>query len=133
MIEIYTDGGSRGNPGPAAIGVVVYKDGERIDAKSEFIGKNTNNQAEYKALLKGLDIGKNYSDKLKCYLDSELVVRQLNGEYRVKNEGLIKLWKKVKEGERRFELLEYVHVNRTNRGIQEADKLVNQCLNKSVT
>jgi ribonuclease HI len=131
MIKVYTDGGARGNPGPGAIGIVIYKNGVKIKEEREFLGVSTNNQAEYKALIKGLEIGIKISNKAECYIDSELVVKQLNGEYRVKDEKLIKLNKKVREKEKMFKSVKYIHVNRTNKRIQEADRLVNLCLNKN--
>jgi len=136
-IEIFTDGGSRGNPGPAAIGVVIKeKSGKKIYNIGRYIGISTNNDAEYKALLEGLSylvehfkvrsvemkMGLNVS----CFLDSELVVKQMNGEYKVKNPNIKTLWKKIKELERRFSSIEYVHIPREKNS--EADYLVNQAL-----
>lgn len=98
-LVVYTDGGSRGNPGPAGIGAVIEENGGRILHKiSEYIGEATNNQAEYQALIKALEWIKNNYDtaaKIECRLDSELVVKQLKGEYKIKNEGLKPLFSKV--------------------------------------
>ncbi|HNS71145.1 MAG TPA: ribonuclease HI family protein [bacterium] len=136
-IEIFTDGGSRGNPGPAAIGVVIKeKSGKKIYNIGRYIGISTNNDAEYKALLEGLSYlvehfkvksaEKKMGLNVSCFLDSELVVKQMNGEYKVKNPNIKTLWKKIKELERRFSSIEYVHIPREKNS--EADYLVNQAL-----
>ena len=84
---INTDGGSRGNPGPAAVGVVINtSDGRHLESFGEFIGDATNNQAEYQAVVIALKVAQKYSPQaIKFILDSELVVKQLRGEYKVKN------------------------------------------------
>ncbi len=136
-IEIFTDGGSRGNPGPAAIGVVIKeKSGKKVYNIGRYIGISTNNDAEYKALLEGLSyLVEHFKEKsaekkmglnVSCFLDSELVVKQMNGEYKVKNPNIKTLWKKIKELERRFSSIEYVHIPRQKNS--EADYLVNQAL-----
>jgi len=84
MYKLFTDGGARGNPGPAGIGGVIFKNNEPIYEFSEYIGIATNNVAEYKALLSGLKYCNNISIKeLKIFMDSELVVKQIKGEYRI--------------------------------------------------
>ena len=90
-LVIYTDGGARGNPGPAGIGAVIYDADRRLVAEvSEYLGVATNNQAEYQALIaalkKAVSLG---AAELECYLDSELVVKQLKREYKVKNKALL--------------------------------------------
>ncbi len=92
---IYTDGGARGNPGPAGVGVVVMDgDGKVLKEISQYIGKTTNNFAEYEALIRAFElVGRMYKEKLhdmeiEVRMDSELVVRQLRGEYKVKEPGL---------------------------------------------
>ena len=92
-ITMFTDGGARGNPGPAATGVVIKnEDDEVLHEFGNYLGTSTNNEAEYKALIAGLDyVAQNFNDKpinLSCYLDSELVVKQLNGLYKVKSDTL---------------------------------------------
>jgi len=140
-IEIFTDGGSRGNPGPAAIGVVIKeKSGKKIYNIGRYIGISTNNDAEYKALLEGLSYlvehfkvksaEKKMGLNVSCFLDSELVVKQMNGEYKVKNPNIKTLWKKIKELERRFSSIEYVHIPREKNS--EADYLVNQALDFNI-
>src|SRR3990167_6119799 len=99
MIEAFCDGGARGNPGPAAWGFVVRKDGKIVKQNYGYIGIATNNFAEYTALVKMLAwLAKNFRGvPARVYLDSKLVVSQLNGEYKVKNANLKKLVGEVKE------------------------------------
>ena len=126
-IIIYTDGGARGNPGPAGIGIVLKRGEETVEEFGAYIGDATNNQAEYSALLAGLERATKYTDtELHCILDSELVVRQLNGEYKVKSEQLKKLVHQVRSLEQRFKQVTYEHTLRA--GNQRADALVNQAL-----
>lgn len=129
-IYVYTDGGSRGNPGPAAIGVVIFDENRQIlQEYNECIGESTNNRAEYKALIKGLELATAHCRKeIVCCLDSELVVRQLTGSYRIKSEPLKKLFYVLKNREEAFEKVVYNHVKRNNPYIQRADKLVNEAL-----
>jgi len=94
ILHLYTDGGSRGNPGPAAIGMVIKTpDGKTtIEEKGECIGNATNNEAEYQALIEGLAMAEDYKpEKLVCFLDSSLVVNQLNGKFRIKQAHLRQL------------------------------------------
>src|SRR4030043_374004 len=110
MISTNSDGGARGNPGPGAIGVIV-RDGEKILTKySGEVGKFvTNNIAEYEALIKALELASKYTkDDLTCFLDSELVVNQLLGKYKVKNEALRKLFCKVQELQENFKRIKYI-------------------------
>lgn len=130
-LYIYTDGGARGNPGPAACGAVIKNGGEVILETSKYIGIATNNQAEYEALILALEKAKEIfgSKKTKemameCHLDSELVVKQLNHEYRIKNEGLKPLYLKVCNLLRDFNSVKFTHIRREQNKL--ADKLVNQ-------
>lgn len=129
-LYVYTDGGSRGNPGPGAIGVVFFDENKQQVAEyKERIGECTNNQAEYRALIKALELATAHCrKKILCSLDSELVVKQLSGDYRIKNEELRKLFYLLKEKEGAFEQVVYNHVKRENEYIQYADKLVNAAL-----
>jgi ribonuclease HI len=121
---IYSDGGARGNPGPAAVAFLILGDNcEVLNAQSRFLGKRTNNQAEYEALIFALEAAKQ--------LDSELVCKHLTGEYRVKNVDLYKLWGRVQQLKRSFKQVAYVNVPRTNIHIQEADRLVNKRLDEA--
>lgn len=130
-IQIYCDGGSRGNPGPAACAFLVIKDGDIIYSKGKFLGMATNNIAEYSAVISALgwvnDNKKTMAGVVMFYLDSELVVRQLTGVYRVKEKTLLKLFLEAKEMERKFgKKIIFNHVLRSKNA--EADLLVNKTL-----
>jgi ribonuclease HI len=131
-LVIYTDGGARGNPGPAAIGVVIYDEtGSAIIKQiSERIGEGTNNNAEYTALIRGLteavELG---ARRIDFYLDSELVVKQLLGKYKIREENLQKLAGEALRLARNFDSVEYFHVPREKNKL--ADKLVNEALDKA--
>ncbi|MCA9308486.1 MAG: ribonuclease HI family protein [Patescibacteria group bacterium] len=132
-MKLFTDGGARGNPGPAGVGVVILEDNnDVVYARGAYIGHQTNNFAEYYALLLGLTHAKKYTPvKLVCHLDSELVVKQLNGEYKVKNAELAKLHTKVITLAGIFNVIEFVHVPRKQNAA--ADKLVNDELDLQKT
>ena len=127
MISTNSDGGSRGNPGPGAIGVLI-RDKEKILRKhSEKIGKCTNNIAEYKALIRALEIALKHTKKeIHCYLDSELVVKQLLGKYQVKNPKLRELFCRVQKLQEKFEKIKYIHISRLNKFQKLADELLNK-------
>jgi ribonuclease HI len=129
---IYTDGGARGNPGPAGIGAVVYSGEKRkITEISEFIGEATNNQAEYKAVLAALETAKQLGAKeVVMYLDSELVVQQLNQKYKIKNKDLALLFVKIWNLSIGFKKITYHHIFRELN--KEADKLVNKAIDKGI-
>ncbi len=133
-ITIHTDGGSRGNPGSAAIGVVVDGIGEKREY-GEYIGVTTNNEAEYQAVIFALKKLKQLvgSDKAETsqvvfYMDSELLVKQFNHEYKVKEEKIQKLFLEVHNLRLDFGKVEFKHVLRGKN--TEADKLVNQVLDR---
>ena len=130
-LTIYTDGGARGNPGPAAIGVVIYGPGENpIKQRGKYIGNATNNQAEYKALIEGLaEAHLQGASEVACFLDSELVVRQLNGQYKVKEPELQNLITEVFRLSNKFIKVKFEHVGREKNKL--ADKLVNEALDKA--
>ncbi len=124
---LFTDGGARGNPGPAAIGFVLSGIGNTSILYKEYIGKGTNNQAEYRALLAGITRAKAEGvEDLMCYLDSELVVKQVRGEYRVKNEDLKNLLAEIKVLLPSFRSITFEHIPRSKNAA--ADKLVNEAL-----
>ena len=127
---LYSDGGARGNPGPAAIAAVITtEDGQTLTTKTRYIGIHTNNQAEYHALILALETALAFeAEEVICHLDSELVTRQLNGEYTVKNPTLQQLWSKTLALRRQFKKTQFISVPRTNPNIQKADKLLNQTL-----
>ena len=131
-LVLYSDGGARGNPGPAAIAYLALTEtGEVVKADSRFIGIHTNNQSEYKALIAALEFAIALKvEEVACHLDSELVGKQLNGEYSVKNPELRKLWRKAVELKGGFKKICFVNVPRTNPYIQRADALVNKTLDE---
>lgn len=126
---VYADGGSRGNPGPAGIGAVLQQNGQTTSEVSEFIGVATNNVAEYTALIRilerSLELG---VEHIEARMDSELVVRQMKGEYRVKNEGLKPLFMEAQRLSRRFKSFKIVHVRREAN--KDADRLANQAMDR---
>ena len=127
MLYTNSDGGARGNPGPGAIGVIVREDGKILSKYSQFIGRTvTNNMAEYEALIQALRMACKHGDEVTCILDSELIVKQLLGEYRVRNPKLLPLFLKVQKLQEKFKKIKYLHVSREDSFQQMADELVNQ-------
>ncbi len=128
-LKIYADGGAKGNPGPAGIGVVIYDDkGELLEEISRYLGKRTNNQAEYEAVYIALKSALKYKpERVDMFLDSELAVNQLSGIYKVKNQGIKNLFEKVKKLTRKFDLVDFHHVRRNSN--KKADQLVNRAIN----
>jgi phosphoribosylglycinamide formyltransferase-1 len=128
-VIVYTDGASRGNPGPAAAGFILTDSkGAQLQAKAFFLGRNTNNVAEYTAIVKALEAVKTTGAKsLMVFSDSELLVKQINGQYKVKSEQIRPLFQQAVEMLGRFENWKIQHVTREKN--KEADKLVNQALN----
>ena len=125
--KLFSDGGARGNPGPAAIGAVLMADAKILGEVSKYIGETTNNQAEYQALLAGLSLALEQGiDHLSCYLDSELVVKQMRQEYKVKDKELQKIFVKVWNESLKFKKITYQHIPREQN--KEADRLVNLAL-----
>jgi ribonuclease H / adenosylcobalamin/alpha-ribazole phosphatase len=126
--KLSTDGGARGNPGPAAFGYVLEaEDGDVLAAHGEAIGRATNNVAEYRGLLAGLAKAAELGvTELEVISDSELLVKQMQGEYRVKNETLRTLWEEASELERQFDRVRYSAVRREHNEL--ADRLVNEAL-----
>jgi ribonuclease HI len=126
--KLSTDGGARGNPGPAAYGYVLEaEDGTVLDARGETIGVATNNVAEYRALIAGLEKAVELGiDELEVVSDSELLVKQMQGEYRVKNEALRDLNDEANSLERKLGRVRYKAVRREHNEL--ADKLVNDAL-----
>ncbi len=128
-LVIYTDGGSRGNPGPAAAGFVITdENADRLKAQAVYLGHTTNNVAEYTALLKALEAaGRLNAKRLKIFTDSKLLVEQINGRYKVKSEKLLPLFKQAQSLLDTFQSWTLQFINRNQN--QQADKLVNQALN----
>jgi len=138
ILNIFTDGGSRGNPGPAAIGVNATADSGSVFQLSECLGRATNNTAEYMAVIKALEYliaNQIKSHRLNFMLDSELVVKQLNGQYKIKDQNLQQLSYMLKNlivtlrNQSLCREIIFSHIRREQNKI--ADKLVNQALDRS--
>ena len=129
-LTTFTDGGARGNPGPAAAGIVIKNDrGETVAAFGVWLGHQTNNYAEYTALLSALQKSKELgATEVDCVLDSELVVKQMRREYKVKEPTLQKLFVQVYNLAEQFKKVTYRHVRRENN--KEADEEVNKILDQ---
>ena len=131
QLKIYSDGGARGNPGPAASAYVILADNQVLKSDSHFLGVKTNNQAEYEALIAALQYAATLNpESIICHLDSELVTKQLTGEYSVKNAELKVYWQKTRKLLLEFKKFSFVHVPRTNVWIERADALVNKTLDE---
>jgi ribonuclease HI len=129
-LTLHTDGGSRGNPGKAATGIVIKDEhGKVLAAYGEYLGEQTNNFAEYSALLSGLkkahELG---ASEVECVLDSELIVKQMNRIYKVKEPTLQKLFIQVYNIASQFKKISYTHTLRS--GNKEADREVNKILDQ---
>ena len=136
-IIIYCDGGARGNPGPAAIGVVIKIKGG-IKEYSKFIGETTNNEAEYQSAIFALKkvkqlIGKEKAkkEKIEVRMDSELIVNQLNAKYKIKEKNLIPFFIEIWNLKQNFNEVKFTHIPREKN--KEADKLLNRELNSQNT
>jgi len=136
-LRIYTDGGSRGNPGPAASGAVLKEvrgteEGETVATASKFLGVTTNNQAEYVAIIIGLKkaiaLG---ATEVELYMDSELACKQLKGEYKVKNPEIAERFLEVKNLFHSFKQVHLQHIRRERN--KEADAIVNKVLDEAAS
>lgn len=127
--EVYFDGAARGNPGPAGAGIILKVDGH-VEKIKRYLGRRTNNQAEYLALIKALEVLASIGCRsVTAYTDSQLVVNQLTGRYRVRDAELKRLHSRVSELAKKFEKFDIVYVSReVNR---EADRLANQAIDES--
>jgi len=135
QVKIYTDGGSRGNPGPGGLGAVIIVDKKRTEFQNYLGDKVTNNEAEYEALIMGLKktrelLGKKGAKeaKLECFTDSELMVKQFNHQYKLKNPGIQKrfiiIWNLMLD----FRQVNFTHIPREKN--KEADRLANQAMDQ---
>lgn len=126
---LHVDGASRGNPGPAAAGFAIYHQGRMLEAQGQFLGRLTSNQAEYNALILGLlRLRELHARRVWVKTDSELLARQMNGIYRVKDSVLQKLFSRVRELVREFDSVKISHVPREEN--READRLANRALDE---
>lgn len=131
MLHIWSDGGSRGNPGRAAIGIVIKDDqGQEVWRQGQYLGQPiSNNQAEYQALYQALHQAQQLqATSITCHLDSQLVVEQVNGRYKVKDDGLRQWWQKIQTILQTFTYAQVVYVPRAQNA--QADAIVNQVLDQ---
>jgi len=128
--SLYVDGASRGNPGPAGAGAVLFgPQGERKAEDNRYLGETTNNVAEYQALLLGLELAQNLGVRnLKVFADSQLMVRQLKGAYRVKTPHLVPLWRAAHQALQKFDSYAISHLDRSLN--HEADRLARQAIDR---
>lgn len=123
--KLYCDGASRGNPGEAGIGCVILLNDNRKIEISEYIGQTTNNVAEYNALIRGLEEALEVGvDEVEIFSDSELLVRQMTGIYKVKNKNLIPLYEKIRQLLSNLKSHKIIHINREDNSM--ADKLAKE-------
>ena len=126
MYCVCSDGGSRGNPGPSAYAIVVTKDGKTVHEHAEFLGVHTNNYAEYRGLIAGiskaLELG---ADEVEFVMDSQLVIRQMTGQYRVKSPDMLALHEDAKNLASMIPKVTFTNVRRSERLIPRADALLN--------
>jgi ribonuclease HI len=128
-LTIYTDGGSRGNPGPAAYAYVIERAGESDIEEKAFLGRTTNNIAEYTGLVKALEHARHLgATRITVFSDSELMVKQMNGDYRVKNEGLLPLYQQAVQLRKDFQYAAIRHIRREHN--QHADRLCNEAMDR---
>lgn len=131
-VLVYTDGASRGNPGPAAIGIVICDTYEKgLAEHRETIGRATNNEAEYRAVIRGLELASRHTrQEVECYMDSQLVYSQLTGSYKKKEARMAKLAGAVLRSAEKFAKVSFHRVSRSHRKIKRADELANVALNE---
>ncbi len=127
MLVLYTDGGARGNPGPAAIAYAIFDStGKELEHGSRYIGERTNNEAEYEAVLWGLEkVRERSCAAVRVITDSELVARQTSGEYRTRDPRMRKYADQVAVSKKLFDVLEIVHARREDGRVALVDSLVN--------
>lgn len=129
ILYLYTDGAARGNPGPGACAFVVVSHGAVIHSDARAVGRVTNNTAEYTAIIMALEYAASHGHRAVAVTsDSQLAIRQLTGEWKVRNAHLGELHRRVTALERSFSSVTYTHVRRTNTYIQMADALANEAL-----
>lgn len=132
LYSIYTDGASRGNPGQAGIGVAIYNEsGELVEQYREYIGTATNNVAEYSALIAGLSLVKKFLPcGISVFMDSELLVKQMRGEYRVKNQNLQQYHHTAQSLSSSYLSSNFTYIPREKNSV--ADKLANEAIDKKI-
>jgi ribonuclease HI len=130
LLIINIDGASRGNPGLSGIGIVITKENWIIIEHKEFIGSKTNNQAEYIALKKAMQIAFGLDDKITILSDSQLLVNQRTNRYKVRNKQLKTLFREISNLEKKFQTVLYNHVPRSRN--RNADLLANQAIDEHI-
>lgn len=130
-LTIYTDGASRNNPGEAGAGIVIMREGKKVAEIAKYLGVTTNNIAEYSAAIIGLERAAELGAKrVRLLSDSELLVRQINGQYKVRNEGLLPLYQKVKALIAKLGSVEVQYIPREQN--READALANRAIDEKI-
>ena len=135
-VKLFVDGGCRGNPGPGAVGVLVVNATGNVDLdlQATCIGTTTCNGAEYRAVIQGLNVCARYTrGRVTCFTDSQLLVNQMNGTWRLKNDDLRELFHKVKQCELVFREVVYTHVTRDNPFIRRVDRALNEAFEGRLT
>lgn len=132
-VVVHSDGAARGNPGPAAIAYAIYDEqGSLLEDGAKCVGRRTNNEAEYEALLWAMERARRHTSRTARFrCDSELVVRQVKGIYKVRKERLKPLLERVRAMARHFERFEIVHVRREDPGAVHVDALANEVLDEA--
>lgn len=126
MFRIYSDGGARGNPGPSAFAIVVTKDDKIVYEHSEFLGINTNNYAEYRGLIAAMSKAIEFrAEEVEFVMDSELVIKQMRGEYKVKSPNIMDLHRDAEVLSAMIPKITFTHVKRENPMVSRADALLN--------
>ena len=128
LLEVNIDGASRGNPGLSAIGIMVKNNGTILMEHAEFLGIRTNNQAEYEALKRALEICNQLDKEITILSDSELLVNQRNSKYRLRNQQLKIISREISNLEKNFDKIHYKHISREKNN--QADRLANKALNE---
>ncbi|MCC6961745.1 MAG: ribonuclease HI family protein [candidate division Zixibacteria bacterium] len=133
VLDIYTDGASRNNPGKGSGAFIFVLKDDIICSDAQYFGDITNNQAEYKALIMALDRVIEFTRwHIRIHSDSELLIKQMSGDWRVKEPMLKELYREAGELEKGIQKIEYLHVPRSNRFIKIVDKMCNECLDKNL-
>ena len=130
MLTINIDGASRGNPGLSGIGIVIANENRKIIEHREFVGYKTNNQAEYIALKKAIQLAFGLDNKITVLSDSELLVNQRTNRYKVRNQQLKKVFREISNLEKNFQTVMYKHVPRSRN--RKADLLANQAIDEHI-
>lgn len=129
ILKIYTDGAARGNPGPAACAFLFVHNNTIIHHGVSFIGKATNNQAEYQAIINALKAAESFhKGHLQIFSDSNLAIQQINKKWKINYPHLSKLCSKVYQLSEKYEKVEFFHIQRNNQFIQKCDKLCNDII-----